>query len=184
MGKRLMPAALFLTIAAWGQTQIDLNKQVRNALPYASGGTNAVTQIDARKSVGTPHLVATDFAGADIGEKINNAFASFPSGTCGTVEIPRGSYTYSHTIYIASSCYLEGVGKGDGNGTPFNTLLTYNGPPATPAIWFRNSTGTGYHNGATGHGGLKGISLVSAASPCPSGGMLTWNPLLAGPNDG
>src|SRR5712692_5391914 len=95
-----------------GQTQVDLNRQVRNSLPYAQGGTNASSQIDARRNVGTPQLVATDFAGADIGEKINSAFASFPPSTCGVVQVPPGRSTYQTPIVMRSSCILEGAGKG------------------------------------------------------------------------
>jgi hypothetical protein len=89
-----------------GQTQVDLGRQVRNTLPFSSGGTSAASQLAARANVGTPHLVATDFAGADIGAEVNAAFASFPAGKCGTVLIPQGTYTFSTTILHAERLHL------------------------------------------------------------------------------
>src|SRR5712692_851049 len=167
-------AFVFLVVVSLGhgQTQVDLNRQVRNSLPYAQGGTNASSQVDARRNVGTPHLVATDFAGADIGEKVNNAFASFPPSTCGVVQVPPGRYTYQTQIVMRGSCILEGVGKGVELGGSYATELIYNGPPATSAITFNHNS----------YASVRNLAISSNATPCLSNGILSWNPDAAGSN--
>src|SRR5712692_8795717 len=167
-------AFVFLVVVSLGhgRTQVDLNRQVRNSLPYAQGGTNASSQVDARRNVGTPHLVATDFAGADIGEKVNNAFASFPLSTCGAVQVPPGRYTYQTQIVMRGSCILEGVGKGVELGGSYATELIYNGPPATSAITFNHNS----------YASVRNLAISSNATPCLSNGILSWNPDAAGSN--
>lgn len=113
---KLAVTAALVPLLAWAQTQVDQSSQIKNRVP---------------------DFLATDFAGADIGEKINNAFASFGAGRCGTVGIPPGSYTFSTTIYVRTGCILEGAGRGN-DQLPFGTRLLYNGPPATAAIVMMN----------------------------------------------
>lgn len=158
-----------------GQSQIDLNKQVRNSLPYASGGTNAATQAAARKNVGNPALVATDFPGADIGAQVNAAFASFGAGRCGTVLIPEGTYTQTTTIAVKTGCILRGMGRGQGDGlTPaIGTKLLYDGPPATVAIHL--PPGEQYLS-------LSDLAVWTNAGVCLNNGMLKWNTAAAGAN--
>jgi hypothetical protein len=165
---------LFATLGC-AQTQIDLTRQARKALPYAQGGTNAADQITARRNVGTPRLVATDFAGSDIGQQIANAFASFPAGTCGTVLVPSGNYTFSSTIYVPTGCILAGQGRGEGGSIA--TTLTYNGPPATPAIDIMQNSTT-----RADFAGVRDLSVATAAGNCPNGGMLQWNAAASGGN--
>ncbi|MBI3666540.1 MAG: hypothetical protein HY236_10020 [Acidobacteria bacterium] len=181
MAKKV-PGCLFFVLLAYGQTQIDLNRQARNILPYASGGTNAASQIDARKNVGTPHLVATDFSGADIGAKVNNAFASFGAGKCGTVVIPAGVYTHSTQIFVPTGCVLEGAGRGFPSGAgdvgaQTNTTLIYNGAPATSAVVIMYSDLS-----ASSSATVRGLTIQSNASNCPNDGWLQWNPDAAGSN--
>ncbi len=176
MTKRLVTVAGLMAGLAWGQTQIDLSRQVRKALPYSSGGTNGETQIDARKNVGTPHLVATDFSGADIGAQVNTAFASFPSGQCGTVLIPSGTYTYSTPIYVPTGCILSGSGRGNETG-PFGSKLIYAGPPATAAVILMKADMS-----RSDWAAVRDLSIYTNATECPSNGMLKWNPGAVGTN--
>ncbi|HYM09484.1 MAG TPA: hypothetical protein VEU62_02060, partial [Bryobacterales bacterium] len=172
MTRKLLAMGSLCAVLALAQTQVDLTHQVRNPLPYATGGTNASSQIAARASVGTPKLVAADFTGADIGQQTNNAFASFAAGTCGTVTIPRGSYTYSSTIFVPPGCTLEG--QGDGVGA---TQLIYNGPPATVAVALMRSDFA--HGDDTN---VRNLNIFTDAGTCPNNGMLAWNTAASGSN--
>ncbi len=172
----LTAGLVFAAILACGQTQIDLNRQVRNALPYSAGGTNAGTQIEARRNVGSRMLIATDFAGSDIGQQVNNAFASFGSGRCGTVSIPQGDYTQTNTIYVPTGCILSGMGRGNEAG-PFGTKLLYNGPPATAAIVIMKSDMS-----RADWASVRDLSVYTNAGICPNDGMLAWNAAAAGSN--
>ena len=172
MAKTMVASGLLFALMVYGQTQIDLNRQVRNALPYSSGGTAANSQIGARRNVGTTKLVATDFPGSDLAEKIANAFASFGTGKCGTVAIPAGAYTYSNTIYLPSGCTLEGAGFHS-----IATQLLYNGPPATPAIAIMNPDMT-----ATVYANVRDMHISTNSTKCVNDGMLKWNPAAAGLN--
>ncbi len=177
MVKRGLAAAFCVAVLGYGQTtQIDLTRQVRSLLPVGSGGTNASTQAGARSTVGTPALVATDFSGADIGEKVNNAFASFPAGKCGVVQIPSGTYTFSTTIYVRTGCILAGMGRGN-DQAPTGTKLIYNGPAATPAIVVMEPDMTPAY-----FAGVRDLSVFTNAQECPNDGMLEWNPAASGAN--
>lgn len=149
------------------QTQVDLGRQVRNVLPFSSGGTNASTQTGARASVGPAYLVATDFTGADIGAQVNNAFASFGTGQCGTVAIPTGSYTYSSgPIFVPTGCTLTGTGFSSAA-----TKLRYSGPPATSAIVMMQSDYTPAFNAV-----VENLHIQDGNSTlCPNNGMLAWD---------
>ena len=163
-----------------GQTQVDLGRQVRNTLPYATGGTNATSQITARANVGTPDLVATDFPGADLGAQVNAAFASFGAGKCGTVAIPAGTFTYSTTIYVGSGCSLSGAGPGEStvSSGAKATRLVYTGAAATSAVAIMNPDESRADNASVRD---LGISSGLSAS-CPSSGMLRWNAAAGGTN--
>ncbi len=178
MERKAAAIGLLAAAAVWGQTQVDTTRQLRNALPYTQGGTSATTQSAARANVGTPKLVATDFAGADIGAKVNAAFASFGAGNCGTVIIPRGSYTYSTTIYIPTGCILEGVGWADAGIGGEGTRLTYNGAAATTAIMI----GTTEVNSSSYVTIRDLVVHTSLSTPCPNDGMLAWNSAASGAN--
>jgi hypothetical protein len=159
---------------------VDLGRQVRNALPYATGGTNGTSQITARANIGTPDLVATDFTGADLGVQVNAAFASFGAGKCGTVAIPAGTFTYSTTIYVPTSCSLSGAGPGDStaSGSPKATRLVYTGPAATTALAIMNPDETSASNTM-----VSDLSISSGLSAsCPNNGMLRWNAAAGGTN--
>ena len=189
LASKLLPCLLGAAVV-WGQTQVDLSRQVRNTLPYATGGTNAATQIDARINVGSAYRVATDFAGADIGEKINNTFASFGSLQCGTVLVPPGEHTYSSTIYVSSGCTLLGVGRSNGRkisliapdqyADTFGSRLVYNGPPATAAISLGGTQPTAL--GKAYSASIRNLAVASKATACPSNGMLKWNAAATGTN--
>jgi hypothetical protein len=164
-----------------GQTQVDLGRQVRNTLPYATGGTNGTSQITARANIGTPDLVATDFTGADVGAQVNAAFASFGAGKCGTVAIPAGNYTYSTTIYVPNSCSLTGAGPGDPTvaaSGPKATRLVYTGAAATSALVIMNPDGTSANDTT-----VSDLAISSGLSAsCPNNGMLRWNAAAGGTN--
>jgi len=109
-----------------------------------NGGVGAATGLgaDPGRSVVSDKEPGAGFSGHRLlrrrhRRKINNAFASFGAGRCGTVGIPAGSYTFSTTIYIRTGCILEGAGRGN-DQLPFGTRLLYNGPPATAAIVMMN----------------------------------------------
>jgi hypothetical protein len=176
MTKRFVTLAGILAVLTWGQTQVDLSRQVRKVLPYASGGTGGETQLEARTNVGTPHLVATDFAGADLGTQVNAAFASFPAGQCGTVLVPSGTYTYSTTIYVPTGCILSGAGRGNETG-PFGTKLIYAGPPATAAVVLMKPDMS-----RSDWASVRDLSLYTNAAECPNNGMLKWNSGAVGSN--
>jgi hypothetical protein len=176
MVKKMAVMVPLVALLVSGQTQVDLGRQVRNVLPVAGGGTNASSQAAARANVGTPALVATDFSGADIGEKVNNAFASFPAGVCGTVQIPAGAYTFSTTIYVRTSCTLEGMGRGNDHATT-GTKLLYNGPAATAAIVVMETNMTPSYFAS-----VRNLSIFTNAQECPNDGMLEWNAAAGGPN--
>ena len=163
-----------------GQTQVDLGRQVRNTLPYATGGTNGTSQITARANIGTPDLVATDFTGADLGAQVNAAFTSFGAGKCGTVAIPPGTFTYNTTIYVPSSCSLSGAGPGDpaaSNG-PKATRLIYTGAAATSALVIMNPDET-----PADYAAVRDLAISSGlAASCPNSGMLRWNAAAGGTN--
>jgi len=99
------------------------------------------------QAVATPlFLNALNFPGRDIGEKINNAFASLPIHTfpaaCGQVRVPPGNYKFNTTIQIPTdlfagtpNCQLIGSGssvtvlKYTGNGDAINAVMI--GPAGT-----------------------------------------------------
>ena len=177
----ILAIAACSVFSAHAQTQVDLTHQVRNALGYASGGTNAMGQIAARANVGTPKLVATDFSGADIGVQISSAFSSFGAGKCGTVMIPQGTYTYSGgPIFIPTGCTLEGVGHSlpEADGAIQGTELVYAGPAATSAIVLGSDSS--YNPGPDAQ--LQNVLIRSNAGVCPNDGMLRWNASAFGAN--
>jgi hypothetical protein len=145
-----------IAVLGFAQTQIDHSKQIRNRAPW---------------------LLATDFAGSDIGQQVNNAFASFPAGKCGTVAIPSGTFTFSTTIYVPSGCTLTGAGRGNDHG-PHATKLLYNGPGGTPAVvvGMKSDGSPQYYTN------LRDLAVHTLAPECPNDGMLTWNPAAAGAN--
>jgi len=172
MRRRVGWMVVLAGVSVCGQTQIDLSRQVRSVLPYPSGGTSASTQSGARVNVGSIKRVATDFAGADIGQQISNAFASFGAGVCGTVSIPPGSYVFTSSIFVPSGCSLEGAGA-----YPGDTTLVYNGQPATAAIVIMNTDMT-----PALYSSVRDMHLRTNATKCVNDGMLKWNPAAAGAN--
>lgn len=85
--------------------------------------------------------------GADIGEKVNHAFASFPGG-CGTVVIPAGTYTFSTTI-VKPRC---GIIRGESG---YGTTLKFS-PSKRPAIVVADTKGDGHY----APGVIADLSLV------------------------
>ncbi|MDO8586845.1 MAG: right-handed parallel beta-helix repeat-containing protein [Armatimonadota bacterium] len=79
----------------------------------------------AEKSPSQPFSVrATDFSGADIGEKINEASKAYPQGV--RIEVPSGHYKFSTTIKLKRGDALVGVHWGDMD-TIDGTRLEYTG---------------------------------------------------------
>ncbi len=92
------------------------------------------------------------------------------------VQIPTGTYTFSTTIYVPSSCILEGMGRGNDHARTGSRLI-YNGPAATPAIILMETTmSPGYF------ASLRDLSIYTNAQECPNSGMLDWNPAAGGAN--
>jgi hypothetical protein len=94
-------------------------------------------------------------AGADIGAKVNTAFAALATG--GTVRIPAGSYSFSTTINYPGAGYHLDCDAG--------TVLTYTG--STTAINFFDTRGQPTDTevtGIDGHGGclLQGTSRTGS----------------------
>src|SRR5690349_438716 len=85
--------------------------------------TGIIREGQAQATIAHPlFLNALDFPGRDIGEKVNNAFASLPvhsfPAACGQVRIPPGTYNFSTTIQIPTNllagtpnCQLIGSGS-------------------------------------------------------------------------
>lgn len=69
-----------------------------------TGGTFTAIRINGIR-------YADQFAGANLGVKVNNAIADFgASPACGIIEIPNGTYTFSTTIDFGArqGCWLRG----------------------------------------------------------------------------
>ncbi len=161
-------------------TSSDAIRQIANVVTSRANAL-AVTPVDASPTNGSvPYVVATDFPGSDIGEKVNRAFASFGPGLCGTVIVPANVYNYTTTIYVPGSCVLAGVGKGDPtvSSAPKATRLVYKGAPATSAIVLGVNDSTPSSDTV-----VRDLSVSSGlTSTCPGGGMLRWNNSATGSN--
>jgi hypothetical protein len=104
------------------QPTMAFDSQLLMEVVTSGGSITGVT--DLRNKQFTPQLqmvsngmrVATDFPGSDIGAQVNSAIASFPSGTCGKILIPAGSYTCSTQVLIP---ILAGTGSQTGQGCWF-----------------------------------------------------------------
>ena len=188
---KLMLAALFSAVLAgqnirWKQIRSsDRQGDGTKGLSYA-GASPTAGQCAVFDSAGNATgsgcaaasglVLATSFSGTDIGEKTNNAFASFGSGVCGTVRIPSGSYTYTTPIYVPTGCILEGVGRGNDNAA-YGTRLLYNGAGATTAITIMETNESAAYFAA-----VRDLSLRTMALECPNDGQLTWQAAAAGTN--
>jgi hypothetical protein len=72
---------------------------------------------------------ATQFAGAEPGDKVNAAIASFGSGGCGAIVVPHGTYSLSKKIVKPRCIMLDFE-----NSTVSSTIT--NGPSiVTGAFW-------------------------------------------------
>ena len=114
-------------------------------------------------------LNANDFAGADIGAKVNAAIAALPSvpssvstpgASGGTVYIPAGVYTQTTTIYLPRYVKLCGAGA-------FATTLNYT-PTTGWAIVVADSLATG---GYPPEGALEDMTLAGPGSSSATGAI-------------
>jgi hypothetical protein len=109
-------------------------------------GNNTLTGTSLVKSNNGVRNAAL-YSGADMGAKINAAYADFGAGTnCGEIYIPQGDYTFSTPIATGgrNGCTFRGAGGG-GNATltetNVGTTLIYTGSGTA----FSNSL-SNYHN--------------------------------------
>lgn len=124
-------------------------------------------------------LDASQFAGGDIGAKVNTAVASFGAGQCGTIAIPQGTFTYSTPIFLPGPCTLQGAGRTMLSPGTGGTKLIYDGPGASSAITLGSSAAApGDAQSAT----VRDLAVYSNAHVCPNDGMLKWNPAAGGAN--
>lgn len=111
--------------------------------------------VASASTASTAYVVATDFAGADLGQKVNAAIAALGPGG-GTVHIPPGTYVFSTTMDLSPKA-------GDGNanvslvgGGRNASLLNYKG--TGPAIKCLSA-------GITGSGSSGSISDLTLNGP-------------------
>lgn len=103
--------------------------------------TSAATSTLANQD-GT--LVATSFSGADIGAKIDAAYAALPANG-GTIKVPSGTYSFSTQISFQTAGKPVSLVCDPGG----NTTLSYTGGATSTVVNF--GQGTGYPS--TGAGG-------------------------------
>jgi hypothetical protein len=139
--------------------------QASDLLPISRSGANFNITVG---SITEPFgLIATDFAGSDLGAQVNAAYAALPS-TGGTIYIPAGTYNNIATRIDLSSgknVVLRGAGRGN---TVLNFTLTSSemilaGDSSTSG----NLTLTGFTVAGTGaaHAGNYGIYINGANNP-------------------
>jgi hypothetical protein len=114
-------------------------------------GNLAATILTTQNANGI--LNATQFSGADIGAKVNTAFASLTSG--GTVHIPAGAYSFATTMLVPDSV---GGTTGFHLDCDAGAVLTYTG--TGNAIQLTNDIPGSSEVGIDGHGGC----LLQSAS--------------------
>lgn len=110
-------------------------------------------------------LIANDYAGADIGAKINAAYLALPADG-GVIKIIKGSYTFSTPIVMGTASKPALVVGEEGGGTQ----LTYSGTGTCILLDCGNGHGRG--------GGLKGFMLTG-----PSRAGVTVGIKIGGAND-
>lgn len=142
---------------------------------------------DATGKAVTKHLnnirFADQFAGADMGAKINAAIADCPAATGCWIMVPQGSFSYSQTILFDRQIKLIGAGKaattltytGTGNALKINNNLfdveglTLDGStgPASATVLLQDdgvkSVANGVFRDVTIVGGNIGLHLNSTA---------------------
>jgi hypothetical protein len=137
-----------------GNLGVDGNLNVTGNLNL--GGFNvgnlAATLLTAENDNGV--LNAATFSGADIGAKVNTAFASLTNG--GTVHIPAGSYSFATMMQIPDSV---GGTTGFHIDCDAGAVLTYTG--SGNAIQLTNDIPGAAEVGIDGHGGCLLISATT-----------------------
>jgi hypothetical protein len=115
------------------------NPSLTQTISQPSGTTFSVNSVNNV-------LEASQFAGVDIGAKINAAIAN--RGTsCGTISIAPGSYSFSTQIVKPRCIMIEGN----------NAVLTWNGSnPNMPAIVTGTAGGGEYTSG-----GIRNLKLLA-----------------------
>ena len=117
---------------------------------------------------------ATQFAGADVGDKVNAAIASFGSGGCGTIAVPHGNYSLSKKIVKPRCVMLDFQ-----NSTVTSTIT--NGPSIVTGSFLDTSAGHYLW------GGIRNLKLVGPGGSDSYGlwlgGDTTNNFAPAGYND-
>lgn len=107
-----------------GSAGTGLNRNPFQATSFQGTSTSATTTIPNFESV----LYADNFAGADMGAKINAAYAALPS-IGGRIALPSGSYTYLTPIVINTNGKVVNLYCPSGGGASNNfiggTTLTY-----------------------------------------------------------
>lgn len=93
---------------------------------------------------------ADQYAGADIGAKVNAAIAALHGG-CGTVRIPAGAYSFSTTIIKPRCVWIAGDAPG--------TVMTYTPTSGTAIAIGDSGSGTAYLRG-----GLKRLKVIGSGS--------------------
>lgn len=87
-------------------------------------------------------VYADQFPGVDIGDQINHAIASLPTG--GEVHTPPGTFTFATQISPTQSVTIKGAGATYQNtGTHCATTLTWNGSGGTAPILLTGTAATG-----------------------------------------
>jgi hypothetical protein len=163
------------TVASdWGMsTALDFNTQVKNrtsgGVTYTAPGAGAVPRTVQGHLSDTPY-VAADYAGSDLGAKINAAYAALPS-TGGHIAVSKGTYSFSTPIVLGTAmkpAYLD--------CDPATTIMTYTGTGAAITLDWGWLDSNDQHEHGAGIIGcwLKGPggTSVGVAMQGPNGGVI------------
>jgi hypothetical protein len=148
---------------------VDMNRNYN--LCATPGSTQSVAVVNTSTSaVNTTNLsgvlVATKFAGNDIGAQVNAAYAALPK-TGGRIFIPQGTYTWTTPVNFSTAgvCpVLEGAGRNA-------TTLNWAGSTSATAITFNCATFSPQGGILTGYG-LRDLSLFNTVAAGSTVGIL------------
>lgn len=135
---------------------------VQNIIATSSAATSSIANLEGVYDAGS-------FTGADMGAKINAAYAACPTNGC-QINVPGGVYSYSTPIVIGTAnkpARIVGTG-GTGFYAAGGTTLVYTGSTGnafTYNVANYSSAGIGLYNlSMVGHAGVAGIGASVAAN--------------------